>query len=399
MSNAPPAHIRAAPTHPDPYPYYARLVAERPVSREGADGPWVVAGAEAVRSVLTNSDCLTRPVGRVVPDSMIGTPVGDIYGALVRLNDGPMHCAIKPDITGTMDGLDLAATAVAIRRQTDALAALIKPEQDGASLTKFIYALPAETISPLVGVPRDATANVARWIGEYGAASAAAATGVPALTPEIAAAGQTASRQLLDLFASLAEQTKPADATLLARMLIAAETTGRFSREAAGINALGLLIQGFAATAALTGNAILTLGRESDVRAAVMADRKRVRDLVEEVSRCDPTAHSTPRFVARDGIVAGQPMRKDDFIIVVLAAASRDPVLNPDPNRFDLNRKNRRYLGFGAGAHACAGPALATLIAETAVNVVLDRGGLPERLTQAVTYLPSAHVRMPVFGA
>jgi cytochrome P450 len=398
MSNAPPAHIRAAPTHPDPYPYYARLAVEQPVSREGDDGPWVVAGAEAVRSVLTNCECLTRPAGHIVPDSMVGTPVGEIYGALVRLNDGPIHCAIKPNITGTLDGLDLEATSVAIRRQTEALAASIKPEQDPACLTKFIYALPVETISPLVGIPREAAADVARWIGEYGAASAAAATGVPALTAEIAAAGQRASRQLLDLFANLAEQTKRADATLLARMLAAAETTGRFSREAAGINALGLLIQGFAATSALIGNALLTLGRQSDVRAAVMADRKRVRDLLEEVLRCDPVAHSTPRFVARDGVVAGHPMRKDDFIIVVLAAASRDAALNPDPNRFDLNRKNRRYLAFGAGAHACAGPALATLIAEIAVNVVLDRGGAPERLTKAVTYHPSAHVRMPVFG-
>jgi len=399
MNNAPPPHVRAAPTHPDPYPYYARLAVEQPVSREGDDGAWVVAGAEAVRSVLTNADCLTRPAGRVVPDSMIGTPVGDIYGALVRLNDGPMHCAMKPSVKGTMDGLDLAATAVAIRRQTEALAALVKPEQDPASLTKFIYALPVETISPLVGIPPDATADVARWIGEYGAASVAAATGIPALTPEIAAAGQAASRHLLALFAALAEQSKPGDATLLARMLAAAETTGRFSREAAGINALGLLIQGFAATAAVTGNALLTLRRENDVRAAVTDDRTRVRDLLEEVSRCDPTAHSTPRFVARDGVVAGQPMRKDDFIIVVLAAASRDPVLNPEPNRFDLNRKNRRYLAFGDGAHACAGAALATLIAESAVNVVLDRGGSLERLTQAVTYIPSAHVRMPVFGA
>ena len=397
--DAQPAHVRAAPTHHDPYPYYARLAAERPVSREGADGPWVVAGAMAVRSVLMDPNCLTRPAGRVAPESMVGTPVGEIYGALVRLNDGPTHCALKPNLTGAVDGLDIAAVAKGMRGQVEALAAAIRPEAGRARLTQFIYALPVETLSPLVGVPTEAAGDVARWIGEYGAASAAAATGVPALTPEIAAAGQAASRSLLELFTGLAERGPLGEETLLARMLRAADADGRPTRKAATINAIGVLIQGFAATSALTGNALVTLSRLADVRKAVLADHGRIGDLVQEVLRCDPITHSTPRFVAEDGVVAGQPMRAGDFIIVTLAAASRDPALNPDPNRFDLDRANRRYLEFGAGAHACAGVALATLIAEIGVETLLSRGVPLEDLGRHVAYRPSSHIRMPIFNA
>lgn len=396
---AEPAHVRAAPSHPNPYPYYARLAAERPVSREGADGPWVVAGAAAVRSVLTDPNCLTRPAGRIVPETMIGTPVGEIYGGLVRLNDGPVHCALKPNVTGAIDGLDLAAVREAVRRRAEALATTVSPETDRERLTQFIYALPVETVSPLVGVPPDAVADVARWIGDYGAASAAAATGAPPLTPEIAAAGQAAARQLLELFDDLAAQAAPTDETLLARMLRAAEASGRPSRRAVTINAIGLLFQAFAATSALTGNALVTLSRLEGVRAAVLADRGRVEDLVQEVLRCDPITHSTPRFVEHDGVVAGQAMRAGDFIIVTLAAASRDPALNPEPNRFDLDRANRRYLEFGAGAHACAGVGLATLIAETGVETLLSRGAPLEGLADHVAYRPSSHIRMPIFTA
>ena len=79
------------------------------------------------------------------PDS---TPVGEIYGALVRLNDGPTHCALKPNLTGAVDGLDIAAVAKGMRGQVEALAAAIRPEAGRARLTQFIYALPVETLSP-----------------------------------------------------------------------------------------------------------------------------------------------------------------------------------------------------------------------------------------------------------
>jgi len=50
----------AAVTHPDPYPFYADLVAKRPLYRDDALGVWVAASAEAVTAVLT-SDLCRRP--------------------------------------------------------------------------------------------------------------------------------------------------------------------------------------------------------------------------------------------------------------------------------------------------------------------------------------------------
>ena len=76
MSLTEPADIRAATVHPDPYPFYARLVVERPIYREGPAGegsasPWVVTSAANVRAVLTHEFCATRPLGAVVPDITI----------------------------------------------------------------------------------------------------------------------------------------------------------------------------------------------------------------------------------------------------------------------------------------------------------------------------------------
>jgi len=64
----------AAATHRDPYPYYADLVARRPIDRDETLGLWVAAGATAVTSVLTSDLCLVRPAAETVPKALVGLP-------------------------------------------------------------------------------------------------------------------------------------------------------------------------------------------------------------------------------------------------------------------------------------------------------------------------------------
>jgi cytochrome P450 len=399
MHLADPSDIRSATTHPNPYPFYARLAVEQPIYREDPAGAWVVASAEKVCSVLTSASCTTRPPGGEVPDTMIGSPVAEIYARLVRINNGDAHCPLKGNIVSAIDSVQLDDFARDTGRRAAALAAKIEPERDCGRLTKFIYALPVEAMGALVGVPADCIPEVGQWVGAFGATSAAAVTGIPAVTPELMAHGAEASHQLLTLFRKMADRVSSDDQHLLARMLHDAEAFGRPDRENVIANAIGLLAQGFAATSALTGGSLLAIAGLDEVREAVLRDRPLIRELVQEVLRCDPVTHSTPRFVTSDTVVAGQPMRNGDMIIVSLAAASRDPALNPDPNRFELLRKDRRYLEFGAGAHACAGTRIALLIVETAIEVLLDRKLPLTGLAEHVSYRPSAHIRMPSFAA
>jgi len=58
-------------------------------------------------------------------------------------------------------------------------------------------------------------------------------------------------------------------------------------------------------------------------------------------------------------------------VLVVLAAANRDPAANPEPARFDPLRRDRQAFTFGVGPHACPGEAMATAIAEAGVERLL----------------------------
>jgi cytochrome P450 len=387
-----PAHVRAAAAHPSPFAFYDRLATGAPIFRDAAPGaPWVAARASAVLAVLAHPACFTRPPGGVIPEPIAATPIADIYGRLVRVNDGAAHDAMKAHIVAVLGDVGADGFAAAARRSAASLAEALTPEQDRRRLTQFIYELPVEIAGALVGVPAPHCPDVGRWLGAYGAATAAAATGAPALTAELLAAGSDGSARLLGLFGDLAD--RPAPGTLLAALLALAD-----DRATAIANAIGLLAQAFAATSALIASSLLAMARADDVRRAVTADPQLIGALIDETLRFDAVTHSTPRFLAEDALVAGQPMRKDDMILVALAIASRDPDLNPDPTRFDLFRQNRRSLEFGAGAHACAGAKIATAIAEAGLATLLERGLCVEGLETCVSYRPSNHIRMPVFA-
>ena len=87
---------------------------------------------------------------------------------------------------------------------------------------------------------------------------------------------------------------------------------------------------------------------------------------------------------------------RGDAVLVLLAAANRDPSANPAPHRFDLAREWRRTYTFGSGAHACPGVRFAVTIAVAAVSHVLVAGIDLEPLA-APRYRPSPNTRVPDF--
>ena len=66
-------------------------------------------------------------------------------------------------------------------------------------------------------------------------------------------------------------------------------------------------------------------------------------------------------------------MIKGDTMMVLLAAAQRDPAEYDRPDTFDPDRGTLRHLGFGRGAHYCLGAPLARLEASVALSAVTAR--------------------------
>src|SRR5262249_42357628 len=177
-----------------------------------------------------------------------------------------------------------------------------------------------------------------------------------------------------------------------------AKRFGREDRDAIVANGIGFISQAYEATAGLIGNTILASASHSEVRNQVIADPDLLRRLIQEVLRYDSPVPNTRRFLDDDGSVAGEQMKAGDVILVILAAANRDPSVNPNPERFDIFRKERQLFTFGVGPHACPGETLATTIAKAGVERLILSGIAFERLTETLTYRASANTRIPLFA-
>ncbi|HNB28715.1 MAG TPA: cytochrome P450, partial [Alphaproteobacteria bacterium] len=112
-----------------------------------------------------------------------------------------------------------------------------------------------------------------------------------------------------------------------------------------------------------------------------------------------PPIHNTRRYVAEDCLLAGQALKAGDAILVVLAAANRDPAANPQPHAFDPERAQPICFTFGHGAHACPGARIAVTLAVIGVQALLARGLDFAAIAGTMSYAASVNARIPVFGA
>ncbi|MEC5160974.1 cytochrome P450 [Janthinobacterium sp. CG_S6] len=378
----------AAPTRADPYPYYAELAAGPALAFDARLGLWLAAGAAAVEAVLGEPRCRVRPLAEPVPAALAGGGAGAIFGELVRMNDGARHRQPKLALQRALAGVDplaLRAGAAAVAAASAATRDLRQPAQ----LSDWMVEVPLYTVAGLIGFPRSQWPALAAWMADF----------VACLSPLSSAAqiagANAAAQQLLHSFEALLRQAAPQPGSLLQAVLREAAEVGWDGAGAILANLVGLLSQTYEATAGLVGNSIVALLSQPGLARAVGAAPERVDALVHEVSRFDPPVHNTRRYMAQAGTLCGVDVAAGQTILVLLAAASRDPAANPRPHEFLLERPARRVFGFGHGPHACPGHALACSIAAAAVAEWRRRPPAPGAL--AWRYRRSVNARIPVF--
>jgi cytochrome P450 len=387
-------HIREAPSHTDPYDYYAHLLDEGPVVRDEANDCWIVARAESVREVLTNPLCLTRPKNERVPAALRDGAMGDLFGRLVRLTDGPRHRVLKRAILMAIGRLDRSHVESVAHARIAQLDGALGAQPNPRAITDFMYALPVQSIASLIGVPEARLRDAKSWIDDYAGAVTHAVAG-RRVDVAVAIRGHEAAAELTTLVRAVS--VSGAAGPLFLALEDEARQAG-CSEEDIVANAVGLMIQSYASVGSVIGLSLLALARHPGLLDDVRADRSLLAPFIQEVLRYDPSTSTTIRYMSADGVVLGQAMREGDAIIVAIAAANRDPALNPSPERFELARDHRRYLELGVGAHACPADTLAPRLAALAVDHLLDRQIEMDALEPSLTYASSAHVRIPIFG-
>lgn len=369
-----------AVTHPDPYPYYASLVADRPFHFDEAANLWVAAGAARVAGILRHPACKVRPTAEPVPRGIQDTPAGEVFGRLVRMTDGEPQQRVKSVVVDALGRVDRDQVAALTARLTRGYLA-------GASAPPFgelMLAVPPRVVATLCGLDAGADEEAARLIGEFVRCIPASATA------EHYTAAARAAERLIELMGPRVTDT---DAGLLGSLVRAAADAGWHDTAPLLANGIGFLSQTYEATAGLIGNTLLALAR---IDAARQAPRDQLDRVVREVARHDAPVQNTRRFAETGFAYEDAKVEAGQAILLVLAAANRDPDVNPEPERFRIDRAAPSVFTFGAAAHRCPGEPLATTIATAVVGELLDTGFDPASLPAEVGYRPSPNARIPV---
>lgn len=394
MTAAPPLLLELLdPAHrADPYPIYARLQAGGPLLLPESNLVVFSSFAHCDEVLRHPASCSDRLKSTAAQRAMAAGENLRPFGTPSFLFlDPPDHTrlrrlvskafsprvvkSLEPGIVELVDGLlDRAAAA----GRLEVIADLAHP-------------LPVAVICRLLGVPVEDEPQFS-WASELLAQG---------LDPFFAFTGQTpgfeerlqAGLWLREYLRDLLQQRRAAPREDLMSGLIAVEEAGDQLTEDEIIATCNLLlIAGHETTVNLIANATLAMLRHPDYWTQLAGDPARASVIVEETLRYDPPVQLVGRVAGEDMTVGDVPVTKGDTMILLLAAANRDPAVSEGPEVFNPDRQPLRHLAFGLGAHFCLGAPLARLEAAVALSAVTRR--FPEaRLAGEPVYKPHVTLR------
>jgi cytochrome P450 len=351
----------------DPHPLYHRLRELDPVHHSPA-GPWVLTRHADATAVLRDPRFSPNP--------------GHLHGE--RPQVGPRRLDTKvllfldpPDHTRIRSLASKAFTPSRVRQLRRRVEALVdelldRVEEQGSLelIADLAYPLPVSVICELLGVPAVERDTFRRWSSD---ASRMLDRDID-LDEQALARGGEAISGFTEHFVALIEQRRREERDDLLSALIAAEEGGeRLTWEELLSTVILLFLAGHETTVNLIGNGALALLRHPDQLERLRRDPALGPSAVEELLRYDSPVHVTARIATTDLEVGGTPVSAGEQLIVLVAAANRDPAVFPDPDRLDVGRADNRHLSFSAGMHYCLGAALARLEGEVALGALVRR--------------------------
>ncbi|QZT62553.1 cytochrome P450 [Mycolicibacterium austroafricanum] len=361
----------------DPYPLYARILAHGPMQLPANNLTVFSSYAdcdEVLRHPDASSDRLKSTVAqRAIADGAEARPFGP-PGFLFL--DPPDHTrlrrlvskafvpkvvkALEPDIVTMVDGLLREAAAGATSGPFEAIGGLA-------------YPLPVAVICRLLGVPLEdepqfsaASALLAQSLDPFISVTGSAGDGFE----ERMQAGRWLRGYLREL---IARRRRDPGEDLMSGLIHVEESGDQLTEDEIVATCNLLLVAGHETTVNLIANAVLALLRNDGQWAALAADPGRAATVIEETLRHDPPVQLVGRIAGQDMTIGGMTVPKGDNILLLTAAAHRDPDHVERPDEFDPDRPVIRHLGFGKGAHFCLGAPLARLEATVALTALASR--------------------------
>lgn len=290
--------------------------------------------------------------------------------------DPPDHTRLRRLVSKAFTPRRVAAFAPRVQELTDRLIDGFAERGEADLIHEFAFPLPIYAICDLLGVPPEDQDQFRDWAGMMIRHGGGPRGGVARSVKKMRG-------YLLELIhRKRASLTDEGADDLISGLIRASDHGEHLTENEAAAMAFILLFAGFETTVNLIGNGTFALlrhpeQRERLQRSLAAGESGLLETGVEELLRHDgPVEMATWRFATEPLVIGGQRIAAGDPVLVVLAAADRDPERFGEPDVLDLARRDNQHLGYGHGIHYCLGAPLARLEAQTALATLFTR--LPE---------------------
>jgi cytochrome P450 len=361
----------------NPYPHYAELRRNAPVSQVEPGGLWAVTRYADVMHVIKNPQ-LFSSAGlhrSMLPPWLGHNPLA--HSLLVM--DPPQHGRARALISHAFGPSMTAQLEPMLRTTAGQLADALVAQRSADFIPAFALPLPAAAIGQLLGLDVSLHSRFKQWSDDLAAVSATA----PSDTE-----GQQRIRHSIQemehYLREVVEQRRRQPSQDLVSTLLEGWREGEALREEELMAFLFLLLAaGLETTVNLLGNAILLLADRPELLQRLRAQPALLPLFIEEVLRYESPAKSTFRLTLQEVELGGVRLPQHSVLLLLMGSACRDEAYLPDAEQFLPERKTQGNLPFGHGLHFCLGAALTRLEARVALEALLPRirtlSGRPSR--------------------
>ena len=355
----------------NPYPLFRRLRSEDPVHWDPFLHAWVVTRYPDVLEVLLNFSADRTPTPAQLDEMGLSSlsPIARVMVKQMLFLDAPAHTRLRglsskaftparvEELRGHIkDIVNHLLDRIQLKGEMDVIADLAEP-------------LPAIVTAEMLGVPTSDHAQLKLWSADF-----AEMLGNFQHNPERYPRVLKAVANLTEYFQNAIRGQREHPREGLIHALLTAEIDGdRLTEEEVIANCIVTMVGGQETTTNLIGNGLLTLLRNPAEMEKLRNDSSLIPSAVEEMLRYESPSQHTARMCPSDREMGGKLIQKRQAVIAVMAAANRDPERFPDPDRFDIARKDNRHLAFGYAAHFCFGAPLARVEGQVVFEALMRR--------------------------
>ncbi|MEL7044270.1 MAG: cytochrome P450 [Pseudomonadota bacterium] len=311
---------------------------------------------DAVRAALRADDVLINGEGVAANEIINGAPKDTTI-----TSDGETHNHRRSILRRPLLPRSLESLRNRVGDSADALVSDLLRRDGFCGVADFASHLPVSIVADLVGLSEQGRSNMLEWaaatfnaLGPLNARCEAAlplalqaVEYVTGLTPDGVQEGGWAHRVLMG------------------------REDGELNQAEASMMVLDYVAPSLDTTILATAHMLWLLGTSPDAFAALKADPTLVESVVTESVRLASPIRCFTRFAQSDFGFEGSVVPAGSRAAVLYASGSWDERHFPNADEFQVDRNPREQLGWGHGAHTCAGMHLARLEMESLLRSMI----------------------------